>query len=149
MSVPESTLKILARIDALYLGEDPCAGSIRMVAYLVRQETPISRVWLRSLVRRIGLRANYKKPRITIPCEPSERFPCLVDLKQDMTADQVSANDITNQMQEGFLYLVEILDLFSRGLSRPMDFQQPWQGVLSGCPGHCTRSRPQARDPSL
>jgi hypothetical protein len=33
--VRESTLRIMARIDALYL-EDPCSGSRRMVNYLAR-----------------------------------------------------------------------------------------------------------------
>jgi putative transposase len=33
--VRQSTLRIMARIDALYL-EDPCSGSRRMVAYLAR-----------------------------------------------------------------------------------------------------------------
>jgi putative transposase len=38
--VRKSTLRIMARIDALYL-EDPCSGSHRMVAYLARDEIPI------------------------------------------------------------------------------------------------------------
>ncbi|SBO44318.1 hypothetical protein [Cyanobium sp. NIES-981] len=38
----ESTLRIMARIDALYL-EDPCSGSSRMVDYLARDGIPISR----------------------------------------------------------------------------------------------------------
>ena len=31
-------------------------------------------------MRRMGLRAIYQKPRTTVPGDPSERFPCLVDL---------------------------------------------------------------------
>jgi putative transposase len=41
--VRESTLRIMARIDAHYL-EDPCSGSRRMVGYLARNGIPISRV---------------------------------------------------------------------------------------------------------
>jgi putative transposase len=37
----DSTLQIMARIDALYL-EDPCSGSRRMVDYLAREGIPIS-----------------------------------------------------------------------------------------------------------
>ena len=40
--VRASTLRIMARIDALYL-EDPCSGSRRMVDYLAREGIPISR----------------------------------------------------------------------------------------------------------
>ena len=40
--VRESTLRIMARIDALYL-EDPASGSRRMVDYLANESIPISR----------------------------------------------------------------------------------------------------------
>jgi hypothetical protein len=86
--VRESTLRIMARIDALYL-EDPCSGSRRMVDYLAREGIPISRDRARNLMRRMGLRAIYRKPRTTIPGEPAERFPCLVDLKEVSAVDQV------------------------------------------------------------
>jgi putative transposase len=91
--VRESTLRIMARIDALYL-EDPCSGSRRMVAYLARDEIPISRDRVRNLMRRMGLRAIYQKPRTTVPGNPSERFPCLVDLSMVTAVDQVWATDI-------------------------------------------------------
>ena len=106
----------MARIDALYL-EDPFSGRCRMVEYLAREGIPISRDRVRNLMRRMGLRAIYQKPRITAPGEPSERFPCLVDLKQVRAADQIWATDITYiPLQKGFLYLVAIVDLFSRNV---------------------------------
>jgi len=104
----------MARIDALCLG-DPCSGSRRMVAYLAREGIPISRDRVRNLMRRMGLRAIYQKPRTTVPSNPSVRFPCLVDLKQITAMDQVWATDITYvPLQKGFLYLVAIMDLHSR-----------------------------------
>jgi putative transposase len=112
----ESTLRIMARIDALYL-EDPCSGSRRMVDYLAREGIPISRERVRNLMRRMGLRAIYQKPRTTVPGDPSERFPCLVDLRLVKAVDQVWATDITYiPLQKGFLYLVAIVDLFSRNV---------------------------------
>jgi len=114
--VRESTLRIMASIDALYL-EDPCSGSRRMVDYLAREGIPISRDRVRNLMRRMGLRAIYRKPRTTIPGDPAERFPCLVDLKAVTDVDQVWATDITYiPLQKGFLYLVAIMDLFSRNV---------------------------------
>ncbi len=71
--VRESTLQIMARIDAHYL-EDPCSGSRRMVGYLARDGIPISRDRVQNLMRRMGLRAIYQKPRTTVPGDPSERF---------------------------------------------------------------------------
>jgi putative transposase len=104
----------MARIDALYL-EDLCSGSRRMVDYLAREGIPISRDRVRILMRRRGLRAIYQKPRTTVPRNPSERFPYLVDLKLVSAVDQVWATDITYiALQKSFLYLVAIMDLFSR-----------------------------------
>jgi putative transposase len=106
----------MARIDALYL-EDPCSGSRRMVDYLAREGIPISRDRARNLMRRMGLRAIYRKPRTTIPGDPAERFPCLVDLNAVTAVDQIWATDITYiPLQKGFLYLVAIVDLFSRNV---------------------------------
>jgi putative transposase len=117
--VRQSTLRIMARIDTLYL-EDPCSGSRRMVAYLAREGIPISRDRVRNLMRRMGLRAIYQKPRTTVPGDPSVRFPCLVDLKQITAVDQVWATDITYiPLQKGFLYLVAIMDLHSRHVGPP------------------------------
>ncbi len=104
----------MARLDALYL-EDPTAGSRRMVHYLARDGIPISRDRVRNLMRRMGLRAIYQKPRTTVPGVPSERFPCLVDLQLLSAPDQIWATDITYiPLRKGFLYLVAIVDLFSR-----------------------------------
>jgi putative transposase len=104
----------MARIDAHYL-EDPCSGSRRIVAYLAREGIPISRDRVRNLMRRMGLRAIYQKHRTTLPGNPSERFPCLVDLREVTAVDQVWATDITYiPLPKGFLYLVAIMDLHSR-----------------------------------
>jgi putative transposase len=51
----ESTLRILARIDALYL-EDPCTISRRMVDDLAREGITIIHDRMRKLMRRMGLR---------------------------------------------------------------------------------------------
>jgi putative transposase len=86
--VRESTLRIMARIDALYL-EDPCSGSRRIVDYLAREGIPISRDRVCNLMRHMGLRAIYQQPRTTVPGEPAERFTCLVDLTQVTAVNQV------------------------------------------------------------
>ena len=103
----------MARIDALYL-EDPCSESRRIVDYLAREGIPISRDRVRNLIRRMGLRAIYQKHRTTVPCKPSERYPCLVDLKLVTAVDQVWPTDITYiPLHKGFLYLVALVNLFS------------------------------------
>ncbi|MCX5937327.1 MAG: IS3 family transposase [Cyanobium sp. LacPavin_0920_WC12_MAG_62_9] len=89
-----STLAIMARIDALYL-EDATSGNRRIVHSLARDGITISRDRVRNLMRRMGVRAIYQKPRTTVPGRPSERFPCLVDIDKVKAIDQVWATDIT------------------------------------------------------
>jgi putative transposase len=114
--IRESTLRIMARIDTLYL-DDPCSGSRRIVDYLAREGIPISRDRARNLMRRRWLRAIYQRPRTTVPGDPSERLSCLVDLSQVAAVDQPWATDITYiPLQKGFLYLMAIVDLFSRNV---------------------------------
>ena len=67
----------------------PCSGSRLMVDYLAQDGIPISRERVRNLMRRMGLRAIYQKPRTSFPGDPSVRFPSLVDLRQIMALDQV------------------------------------------------------------
>ena len=68
-------------------------------------------------MKRIGLRAIYQKPRTTVPGHPSVRFTWLVDLSMVTAVDQAWATDITNiLMRKDFLYLVAMVDLFSRNI---------------------------------
>jgi putative transposase len=58
-----------------------------------------------------------RTPRTTLPGDPSERFPCLVDVSMVTAVDQIWVTDITyTSLQKGFLYLVAIIDLFSRNV---------------------------------
>jgi len=66
-------------------------------------------------MRRMGLRAIYKKPRTTLPGNQSDQFPSLVDLRWVTAVDQVWATDSTYiPLQKGFLYLMANMDLHSR-----------------------------------
>jgi len=89
-----STVWIMVRIDTIFL-EEPCSCSRRMVGYLARDEIPISRNRVQNLMRSMGLPAIYQKPRTTVPRDPSESFPCVVDLSKLTAVDQVWATDIT------------------------------------------------------
>jgi putative transposase len=66
-------------------------------------------------MRRMNLHAINQRPRTTVTIDPSERFPCLLDPRQITAVDQAWATDITYiPLQKGFLYLVAIMDLYSR-----------------------------------
>jgi len=86
-----------------------------MVDYLAKEGIPISRDRVRNLMRHMGLRAIYQKLRTKIQGEPSERYPCLMDLRLVTAVDEVWVTDITYiPLQQGFLYMVAIVDMFSR-----------------------------------
>ena len=85
-----------------------------MVDDLAKEGIPISRERVRNLLRRTVLRAIHQKPCTTVPGNPLERYPCLVELKQVTAVDQAWAADITDiPVQKGFPCLVAFLDLFS------------------------------------
>jgi putative transposase len=90
--VRESTLGVMARIDAHYL-EDPWGGSHRMASYLARAGILISRDRVRNLRRCTGSRALDQKPLATVRDHPAEYFSCIVDLNQVVVIDQVWAID--------------------------------------------------------
>jgi len=86
-----------------------------MVDYLAVDGIEVRRDQVSHLMRGMGLRALYPKPRTTVPGDPSERFPCRVDLEIIKAPDEVWATDITyNPLRKGVLYLVAIVDLHSR-----------------------------------
>jgi putative transposase len=70
---------------------------------------------MQNLMRCTSLRVICQKPRTTIPGDPSECYLCLADIYKDTVVDQIWSTEITYiPLQRGFLYLVTIVDLFSR-----------------------------------
>lgn len=113
-----------------------------MVVYVAREGIPISRDRVRKLMRCRGLRAIYQKPRTTIAGEPSERFRCLVEFNEIKSVVQVWATEVTYvPLRKGFLYLVAVVDLFSR-LDDPDSEARP---AGSHCTPASTSRRTSAR----
>jgi putative transposase len=107
-------LKLLRRIDEQYLAT-PFYGSRRMAVWLQRQGYVINRKRVQRLMRMLGIEAIYPKPRTTRRAAGHRIYPYLL---RDLTVtrvDQVWGADITYvPLQSGFLYLVAVLDWFSR-----------------------------------
>ena len=94
----------------------PFTGIERMVNILRREEKlVVNHKRVRRLMRKMGLMAIYPKPRTTQSIIEHARYPCLIR-KLDITApDHVWCSDITYiRMAHGFMYLVAIMDYFSR-----------------------------------
>ncbi len=108
---PESpeNLRLMRAIDQEYL-QHPFYGSRRMAAVL-----GINRKRAGRLMRIMGLEAIYPKPSLSQPGRPSERFPYLLKGLAITRPNQVWGTDITYiPIRGGFLYLVAILDWYSR-----------------------------------
>lgn len=112
--VSEEDLALMALLDRQYLAT-PCYGSRRMTAWWQAQGYRVSRKRVGRLLRLMGLEAVYRKPRTSQPCPGHEVYPYLLRDLEVTRPNQVWATDITYlPMAHGFLYLVAILDWYSR-----------------------------------
>ena len=107
-------LAIMKLIDQQYL-TTPFYGSRRMAVSLGRQGRPVSRKRVQRLMRTIGLQAIYRRPRTSQPAPGHKVYPYLLGGMDITRPNQVWAADITYiPMARGFLYLVSIMDWYSR-----------------------------------
>jgi putative transposase len=108
---PESAenLRLLRRLDELYL-RWPFFGSRRMAITL-----GVNRKRIQRLMRILGIEALYPKPNLSRPALNHEVYPYLLRDVSIERPNQVWSTDITYiPMKAGFLYLVAIMDWFSR-----------------------------------
>jgi putative transposase len=112
--VSEDDLAVMRRLDGLYLAT-PFYGSRRMVAVLRREGWLVNRKRVRRLMRVMGLEAIYQKPN-TSRAHPAHRvYPYLLRGLVIDRPNQVWCADITYvPMARGFVYLVVVMDWFSR-----------------------------------
>ena len=112
--VSAADLAIMRRIDELHL-EFPFAGSRMLRCLLAAEGCRIGRRHVKTLMRRMGIEALYRRPRTTKP-EPGHKiYPYLLRGLTIERPNQVWAMDITYiPMARGFVYLAVVLDWFSR-----------------------------------
>lgn len=107
----------------------PFYGVRRMTAWLRQQGYPVNPKRVRRLMRQMGLVAIYPKPKLSQPGDYPQRFPYLLKDYAITAPNQVWSTDITYiRLSQGFVYLVAIIDWFSRyvlawRLSNTMDVQ--------------------------
>jgi putative transposase len=93
----------------------PFYGVEKMTEWLKRQGFPVNPKRVRRLLRLMGLEAVYPKKRLSIPSEEYREYPYLLRDLAIERPDQVWCTDITYiRMLHGFLYLVAIMDWYSR-----------------------------------
>jgi putative transposase len=112
--VDPDDLAVMRRMDELYLAS-PFYGSRRMVAVLRREGLVINRKRVRRLMRVMGLEAIYQKPNTSQGHPDNKVYPYLLRGLIIERPNRVWCADITYiPMAKGFVYLVAVMDWFSR-----------------------------------
>jgi len=93
----------------------PYYGYPKMTAHLRRMEYQVNPKRIRRLMRKMDLMAIYPKPRTTIFAPENKVYPYLLRGLEITRPNQVWSSDITYiPMRKGFMYLVAVMDWFSR-----------------------------------
>jgi putative transposase len=93
----------------------PFYGSRRMKAWLRGQGHPVGRKKIRRMMRLMGLEAIYRRPNTSKPTPEHRVYPYLLKGVKIYRVNQVWTADITYiPIARGFLYLVAIMDWYSR-----------------------------------
>ena len=109
----EDDLSLMSEMDQHYL-ETPFYGSRRMKAWLERQGRRISRKRVQRLMRIMGLRAIYRRPRTSRPAAGVRVYPYLLRNAKITRPNQVWAVDIT------YLPMARVLPRGCDGLAQPL-----------------------------
>ena len=112
--ISEEDLILMKLIDHQYL-VTPFYGARKIAAWLKSQGQRVNRKRVRRLLRIMGLKAIYRHPRTSKPAPGHKIYPYLLGGLKITRPNQVWAADITYiPMARGFLYLVAIIDWYSR-----------------------------------
>ena len=107
-------LEIMKLIDEIHL-KYPFMGSRSIRDELQDKGFKVGRDHVRTLMKKMGIEALYRKPRLSKPHPGHKVYPYLLRGMDISRANQVWATDITYlPMAKGFCYLVAIMDWASR-----------------------------------
>ena len=110
----ESNLQLMRLIDEQFM-DTPFFGARQMSKHLRRLVHAVGRKRIRRLMRKMGLEPIYRKPNTSAPHPGHKIYPYLLTGMKITEPNQVWATDITYiPMRRGFLYLVAIVDWYSR-----------------------------------
>lgn len=114
MPETEENLMYMRLIDRQYT-KTPFYGSRRMVAWLSEQGHEVNRKRIQRLMRIMGLEAIYPRPNTSLAGKAHKIYPYLLRGVPIIRPNQVWSTDITYiPMDSGFMFLVAIIDWFSR-----------------------------------
>jgi putative transposase len=112
--VSERDLELMRLVDEIHL-KYPFYGSRRMRNELRDLGHDVGRGHVSTLMNKMGIRALYQKPRLSVPHPDHKVYPYLLRGVEISRANHCWAADITYlPMARGFCYLVAIMDWASR-----------------------------------
>ena len=107
-------LALMRLLDQQYT-DTPYYGVRRMTAWLQSQGYAVNRKRVARLLRTMGLETIYPKPRMSQPHPAPRVYPYLLRGVPITRVNQVWSTDIPYiRLQSGFIYLVAVMDWFSR-----------------------------------
>lgn len=110
----EDMVKLMNIVDKEYT-DYPMYGSRRMAAHIRRQGIVVNRKRIQHIYCLLGIEAIYPKPNLSKPAPWSVLYPYLLRGVRIKECDHVWSSDITYiRLQRGFVYLVAIIDWYSR-----------------------------------
>jgi putative transposase len=112
--ISDEDLWLMRRLDELHLNY-PFAGSRMLRGLLWQQGLEVGRRHIKTLMKRMGIEAIYRKPNTSKPAPGHKIYPYLLRDLAVTRPNQVWAMDITYiPMARGFIYLAAVVDWFSR-----------------------------------
>jgi putative transposase len=110
----ETNLALMRLLDEQYT-RAPFYGSRKMMEWLETQGFVVNRKRVSRLMALMGIEAVYAKPKLSQPGEGHKIYPYLLRGVGVDRVNQVWSTDITYiRMAQGFVYLVAVMDWFSR-----------------------------------
>lgn len=110
----EENLALMRLLDEQYT-RTPFYGSRKMTKWLASVGHAVNRKRVSRLMEQLGIEAVYPKPKLSRPGEGHKIYPYLLRGVKVERVNQVWSTDITYiRMPRGFLYLVAVMDWFSR-----------------------------------
>lgn len=113
--ISHKDLRLMEKIDKIYT-RFPYYGVRKITKHLqlVEKET-VNHKHIHRLMKKMGIQAIFPKPNLSRPCLNNETYPYLLKGLEIVRPNQVWGTDITYiKLKGGFLYLVVIMDWFSR-----------------------------------
>lgn len=112
--VSDADLALMAQIDRLHL-DYPFAGSRLLRDLLGLRGIKVGRRHVRTLMKRMGIQAIYRKPNLSKKHPGHRIYPYLLRNVAVTRPNQVWAMDISYlPMARGFVYLAAVVDWYSR-----------------------------------